>query len=352
MMIFLNITMLAIIAFGTWWLTGIDKTVSGEGKRDRHFPRLLRCGAILFLAAVFLWFIEQRDSGYGGVGLLIIIPISVALLLRGSLAEFFTHGVLRMVDPALYDDRELDLKKQQLHLDNIARLIHSGQREKAIQLCEELKQSGEVDATTLATTLEYLGVPQTGTKIIKPLAKVDELQSQGKFAEAELMLNSLLTDNPRDLEAAMKLMRLYAQDLRRPDQATAVLRKLEKQPYIAASLIDFARRSINEWSQTSRETAQTVPSIEPMKVESVETLLAQKFFGSAVELLENQIKAQPQDFDLRLKLAEVQATYCHNFSRAEKIVRQMETDVSLSAVQIASAKAKLTAWREDYLDRK
>ena len=38
-----------------------------------------------------------------------------------------------------------------------------------------------------------------------------------------MILNSLLAQNPRNLDAAMMLMRLYAQDLHRPEKAEEVL---------------------------------------------------------------------------------------------------------------------------------
>jgi protein involved in temperature-dependent protein secretion len=79
--------------------------------------------------------------------------------------------------------------------------------------------------------------------------------------------------------------------------------------------------------------------------QTVDELLAQGFFGTAVELLEKKIKAQPQDFELRLKLAEVHAANCKNFQRAEKIIRQMGTDSSFSPQQIELARAKFKDWR-------
>lgn len=340
--------LVAVITLGTWWLSGIDQTGS-ENRRGWYFFRALRCSVVLFLVGVFLWFIEQRNSGYGGVPLLIIIPIGIVLIMRGNLAEFFAHGFMRMVDPAFYDDRALDLKKAERQMDVLAHLINSGQRDRAIKLCEDLKRTGEVDETTLEMTLEFLGVKPERAPQRKPLQEAAQLQTQGRFAKAEQVLHLLLKQNPADIGAAMLLLRLYAQDLRQPGKAAMVLRELEKQPGVAAGYVEFARRSVDEWNRTP---VKAVPVSEPPKIESVEELLAQKFYGSAVELLENQIKAQPQDFELRLKLAEVQALHCHNLARAEKIVRQLETDVTLSAVQIASAREKLKLWQERSLSLK
>jgi thioredoxin-like negative regulator of GroEL len=339
-MIVLNTVVLALVATGAWWLTGIDKTAGGESKRSRHFTRALRCVAVLFLAAVFIWFVEQPGMGFAGIPFLIIIPVSIALLLRSSVSELFTHGFLRFLDPALHDDRPLDPGKSRRYQDAIARLIQNGQRDEAIKLCEELKLSGEVDLVTLENTLEFLGVKQDRAQMPKPLAQAARLRAEGKFAEAEQRLKSLLAQNPADAGAAMMLMRLFTQDLRQPGKAHEILRQLEKQPHVSASHVEFARRSIDEWSRPMPEKTEVAAPPE-----SVEELLAQGFLGTAIERLEEQIKAQPQDFALRLKLAEIHAVRCKDFQRAEKIIRQMETSSNFSPPQTESARAKLKEWR-------
>jgi hypothetical protein len=346
-MIVLNIGFLTVIAMGVWWLTGIDKTPGGESKRDQHLARAIRCALVLFLAAILLWLAES-DAGYAGVPLLMIIPVSIALLLRSSISEFFAHGFLRLIDPMLHDDRPIDIGKSRRYLDTIGHLIRNGHRDDAIKLCEELKQSGEVDIMTLEMTLEFLGVKQQRTRNQTPLHEAAQLRTQKKFTEAEQLLKSLLLKNPSDVDAALMLVRLYAQDLREPGRVHEVLRALEQQPHPPASHIEFARRSIGEWGRSQ-------PGIEAVaepKAESVDELLEQKLFGSAIELLENQIKAQPQDFDLRLKLAEVQAVRCENFQTAEKIIRQMEVDQDFSREQIERARFKLKEWRGAPLPRK
>jgi len=345
-MIFLNIGILVIVALGAWWLTGLDKSFNGESKRDRHFTRALRTVAVVFLIAGFLWTVED-DLGYGGVPLLLIIPVSIALLLRSSISELFAGGFMRLIDPTLHDERELDLKRAQRHRDNIAWLIHHGQRDQAIKLCEELKLSGELDAATLETTLEFLGIKQERTVWQRPLNEAAQLRAQGKFAEAEQSLKTLLEKNPADASAAVMLMRLYTQDLRQPNRAAEVLRELKKQPHVSVDHIGFAQRSLVEWSQPKLN-----PVVEETAPESLEEMLAKSFFGSAIELLEQKIKAQPGDFELRLKLAEVHAVHCDNFPRAEKIVRQIETENIFSAAQVASADAKLKEWRESRRQRK
>ena len=338
-MILLNIGVLALVAGGAWWLTACDKTAGGESKRTHYFFRTIRCIAIVWLAGVFLWFMEDRGGGYGGIALLLIIPPALALLLRSAIAEVFTQGFLRLLDPTLHDDRPFDPGKSRRYMDTIAHLIKNDRRDEAVKLCEELQRSGEVDVVTLENTLEFLGVKQERMQTPRPLAVAAELRAQGKFAEAERLLQPLLAKNPADTGAAMMLIRLYAQDLGQPGKAREVLGQLEKQPHVAASHVEFARRSIDDWSRQKPEKAEI--ATQP---ESVDELLAQGFFGSAIERLEEKIKAEPQDFELRLKLAEVHAVHCKNFQRAEKIISQMQAVANLSPSQLASAWAKLKEW--------
>jgi thioredoxin-like negative regulator of GroEL len=339
-MLYLNIGILLLIAVLAWWLTGFDKSVTGESKRGRHFERALRCVVVVVVSAVLLWVLENPGLGLAAAPFLMIIPLSIALIMRSSVSEVFAHGFLGFLDPALHDRRPLDPGKSRRFQDAIARLIQNGQRDEAIKLCEELKLSGEVDLVTLENTLEFLGVPQANSKRENPLTQAAQMRAEGKFAEAEQRLKSLLAQNPADAGAAMMLMRLFAQDLRQPGKAHEVLRQLEKQPHVAASHVEFARRSIDEWSRPKPE--KTEAAAPP---ESVEELLAQGFLGTAIERLEEQIKAQPQDFALRLQLAEIHAMRCKDFQRSEKMIRQMETSSNFSPQQTESARAKLKDWR-------
>ena len=224
------ITFIALTAVGAfvWWLTGRDKSYGGESKQGRHFTRMLRTLTVVFLA----WLMSV-----GGVVVLLFAPMAIALVLRSSISEIFAGGFLRLLDPAFYDGRELDLKRPQRHRDNLAWLIHHGKREEAIKLCEELKQSGELDETTLADALEFLGVKQNRAAPERPLNRAARLRVEGKFSEAESLLKSLLAKNPADTGAALLLMRLYAGDLRQPSRAAEVLRVLETQKHVERAQI-------------------------------------------------------------------------------------------------------------------
>ena len=180
----------------------------------------------------------------------------------------------------------------------------------------------------------------------KPLVDAGRLRQQGRFDEAEALLKTMLQKNPEDIGAAMSLMRLYAEDLRQPGRAHEVLRALGQQRHVSADHLEFARRSIDDWARA--KPAGPSPAAgngPPPKAESIDDLLAQGGIGTVIELLEAQIKAQPGDFGLQLRLAEVYAVNCKNLSRAGKIIQQMERTAYFNPEQIALAGAKLREWQ-------
>jgi len=349
--ILINIGVLAVIAGATWFLTGLDKTSGGESKRGHHLTRALRCVAILFLAAFLLLLLEQRNLSPGDLPLIILCPIIMALILRSSVTELFTQGCLGLLDPAFRDQRPLDLHQTRRYQDTIAHLIHTGQQADAIKLCEQLKQSGELDRSILEHTLEFLGVKQSHPAHTPPLVEAARLRAEGKFSAAERLLQSLLEKNRADEGAAIMLMRLYTQDLRQPERALDVLHALEKQPLVSRDHLDFARRSLDEWSRPHSEPAGPAGPADPdipaplALPPTVDNLIAQRSLGTAVELLEEQIQARPDDFSLRMKLAEVHAVHCKNLRRAENIIQQLRGTGSFTPQQAAWAQAQLKQWR-------
>jgi len=106
------IAVLAVVALGTWLLTGFDKSPGGESKRDHHLTRALRTVGVVFLLAMFI-LAMGGNPGMGGIPFLIIIPMAIAIILRSSLSEVFAHGFLGLIDPELRDQRKFDPKKAQ-----------------------------------------------------------------------------------------------------------------------------------------------------------------------------------------------------------------------------------------------
>ncbi|HVU26573.1 MAG TPA: tetratricopeptide repeat protein [Verrucomicrobiae bacterium] len=333
-----NFVVLVFAISGFWWLSGYDSRLTGEYEKADRTRRMIRCGITLLLiepAFWCLWQYAQHDDRAAGMAY-IMFTLPLAFIWVGCLSEMFAHGFHWLIDPE--DKREFDAHKQIRDLDTLAALVRNGRKEEAIKLCRALKESGDASATAMDVMLERLGVSQNQIQKPKPLMEASRLREQGRFAEAELILNSLLQENPGNVDAALMLMRFYAQDLKRGDKAHEVLKSLKQQPYVSASHIEFASRSIHEWrNPRPQETvAETLP-------ESVEELLAQGYFGTAIEVLEQKIESQPEDFDLRVKLIEIYAVHFNDFPSVEKILRQMEA--FFTPAQIESARAKLRELR-------
>jgi tetratricopeptide (TPR) repeat protein len=336
-----NMVVLTLAAVGSWWLSGYDAKLTGANEQEDFIRRAIRCGITLFLVELAFWnlwrYWRYNDQGSGILYLFIMLPL--VAIWCGCISELVSEGFHWLIDPG--DHREFDPHPGRHDLDTIASLIQDGRKEEAIQLCQRLKESGDVNILTLETMLEHLGVKPDNVKKSRPLTESDRLRSRGKLNEAEALLNSLLAENPSNVDAALMLMRLYAQDMHRSDKASEVLRSLETQPNVPSAPIEFARRSIDEWSNPTPK--KSVVEVQP---ESIDELVARKYFGTAIEILERKIKEQPQAFDLWLKLAEVHGQHCGNVKRAEKIVQQIEANAAFSPKQIQLAKVKLKEWEE------
>ena len=325
----------ALVALAFWWLSGHDTKVTGENRSDDIIRRAIRCGLGLFLLAMLV-------ALPGAVQSLVWMPLILALqalIWCGCLIELGARWFHRLVDPE--DKRTFDPDKNLRELDLVASLINQGRREDAIQLCQSLKESGDVNVLTLETLMEHLGVKSDPVRRTRPLVEAGRLRSQGKFPEAATLLRSLLAENPANMDAAMMLMRLQAGDLHQPDQAAAVLASLEKQPHVSPAYVEFARRSIAEWSAGKPRSEAAPP-----QPESLEQLLAGGYWGSAIEILEQQVKEQPGDFEAQIKLAELYGRHCGDLPRAEKIVRRIETHPGFKPEQIQNARARFEEWRK------
>ena len=336
-MILVNIILVVLAGLTLWWLSGFDPKVTDENPQKDYLRRAWRCLATVILLWIFFGPNAVR-VGYAFVPLILIIPPSLGLLWCGCLAALFARGFHRLVDHA--DNREYDPNQSARDLDRVASLLKSGRHEEAAQLCEALKKSGDANILVLETMLARAGIQQEGFKQPKPLAEAHRLRSEGKFSEAEMILKSLLVENLPNVDAALMLMQLYVQDLRRSDKAAEVLRSLENQTHIPAAHLEYARRSIIEWGQ--RKSAPAAAALP----ESLDELLACGYPGTAIEILERKIKERPKDFDLWLKLAEAHGLHSSNIHRAEKIVQKIEHNHGFSAEQIQVAKARLKEWRE------
>jgi hypothetical protein len=335
-----NIGVQVLVMAVAWWVSGFDTRLTNENARADFFRRGFRCLLTFVLIELMFWaawhstVTRDRLSGF----IYIAMSIPLALYWSGCISNLLAHFFHALIDSN--DKRPFDPKQESRILDSIGQLVRSGRKEEAIRMCELLKTTGEVSEASLALTLEHLGVAQK-TGRVKPISEADRLRSAGKFNEAELMLKALLQENPKDLEAVMMLVRLYINDLNQPDNATKVVAELEKQPHVPPAFLEIARRTI-----TDRASPLTPPVETVGHPESVEEMLAQGFFGTAAETIEAKIKEKPEDFDLRLKLLEIQTVHCKNPAQAQKILRDMQADPMFTRAQIESARLKVESWRK------
>jgi tetratricopeptide (TPR) repeat protein len=330
-----HLAALAFVGLAFWWLSGYDAKVTGGDKMQDLIRRAARCGITLLLLGLLL----VLPGALSVMPLLLLIGGMLALVWAGCIAELFARWFHHLVDPA--DEREIDPDKGLRDLDMIASLVKNGRREEAVQLSRKLRESGDVSVLVLETRLEHLGIKLESVQKPRPLTDAYHLRMQGRFQEAESILKPLLAEDPRNVDAAMMLMRIYAQDLRQPQKAVEILEALEKQPHVSPNHVEFARRSIDEWSQ-----GKPKPEKVDAPPESIDEMLAQGYLGTVIEILEQKIEEQPGDFDLWIKLAEVHALHCGNIHRAEKIVRQIETSPGFTPEQAQNARTKLGEWRK------
>ena len=216
-----------------------------------------------------------------------------------------------------------------------------------------LLQTAPEHRTALELTLHHLDAPlppppeSDSAEESDPLAEASRLRQAGKFNEAETILTALLKKEPSNVNAALMLIRLYGQDMRQSDKAARVLRALEKEAHVSASYIEFARRSIMEWqTRPARAAANATPQEQEPMPESVEELIEKKYWGSAIDLLERQCQAQPENLDGWLKLAEVHGVHCANIQLAEKTIHRIVTNPRFNVAQREHAQSRLREWRK------
>jgi hypothetical protein len=343
--ILLNIIVLGAAAAVSWWLSGYDVNVRGENIIEDHIRRGIRCGfSLFFVEVLFLtaWWSYHGDKFAGFLFLPVLVAFAILWAGCGSeLGAGFFHG---LIDPP--DKRGYYPQKGLRELDAVGDLIRGGHKQEAIQLCQMLLQHSDDNRAALEMTLHHLGVPQPQMKERKPLAEAHRLRQEGKFDQAEMILSALLAENPSNVEAAIMLMRVYTQDMRCQEKAVEILRSLEQQRHVSPAYVEFARRSLEEWQKPRTEE----PPAEPIP-ESLEEMIANNHFGTAVETLQQQVTDEPKNFEAWMKLAEVYGKHCSDLRMAEKIVRQIETNRAFNAEQIRQARSKLGEWRELPLKR-
>jgi len=228
---------------------------------------------------------------------------------------------------------------------------------------------------------------------------VNQKCREGRFGEAETLLKKLLEKDSLNEQAFTQLVRLYCQDMKNRPAAEKLIAGARET--FSAKLLDFLDRSLDEWMRLPIRSLVkrrkfldwfrhpnpvepafkkisilappiTSPRVEPeaddllaahlervkqsrKKVrdtagmtDPIEKLLAEERLGSAVEMLQQQSKKQPKNFDLWLRYAEAQGLHCGNLTTARTIIRQMERSGNFRKSQIKKAYTRLKKWHDKH----
>jgi len=77
------------------------------------------------------------------------------------------------------DELGWEIDRSLRDLDTLARLVHSGHRKEAIQLCLKLRKSGDASVLALETILEHLGIKQNFVHPPDPVVAASQLRRDG-----------------------------------------------------------------------------------------------------------------------------------------------------------------------------
>jgi tetratricopeptide (TPR) repeat protein len=326
-----------------WWISGYDSRVTGAYPKEDFIRRAIRCGVTLVLLTM------ATLNGF----IAIFIFLSLGIFWAGCGAEFFSQQIHKLIDPE--DKREFDPKETERKLDLLAQLTRERRIDEALDLCEKLEKSGEGSPLALEATIHRL-YQETLDSIAtsEPLSEIRRLCELKQFDQAELQLKQLLAGQPKNWAAVLMLMRIYAGDMSQPEKALAFLQSANKSP-LHQAFVKYARLSVTEWTAGANlppivanpilADVLSQPPPVPIVVEiTVEELLKNGQLSTAVELLENDVRERPQNFDASLKLAEVYAVYCADHHRATKIIQKLEHSPAFTPEEIQLARAKLREW--------
>ena len=344
-MSFLQASIILVVLGGgaTWWLSGYNAHVIGSGGQRGVTRRLLRCLFSLVLLEGIFWFLWRFKHQGDLASALIPIPIFLALgfFWMGAVGEVFSAAFGKLLES---NNRPAhDAKKEEEGLRRLRQLIQEGRLDEVMKLGERLRRSGDVNPFVLDAMLQQMGAEDPFADKIECLSKARRMREAGRFSEAEELLRGVLKSHPDYAEAAVLLIQIYVQDLGQGAKAAEVMRSLREQPGVSEGMLQFARFLLSE---AGRMDLDVKTSSEPVpEAESVDTLISQWRFSSAITLLKDRVRVQPEDFEAWSKLAEVNGQHCGRFQEVERIIRLMEMERHFSPEQIQSIRDKLKEWR-------
>ncbi|MEI8291553.1 MAG: hypothetical protein WCH99_18950 [Verrucomicrobiota bacterium] len=326
---------LALTNFLTW----LACRHLGPAKARHYWIANLAPSLYMFGVLQFRLYCETNgQAGHLGVLYMIVGLFLLPLPFIDAITAVVTKAFMSWLDSS--DDDYEEPYTEAEEIDELTRLLKEGKQEEALKHCHGLNKPGGINPRTLETIFIFHGTPESA-EILLPLTKAKEMRSQQNFLAAEDLLKKKLARRPDDVEAALLLMRIYAEDLHSPDAAKKILKQFCKRNPVKRDFIAGAEASIAAWSRPKPK--EKYPAELPA-TGSVSYLLAQGYYGSAIEILEGEIEANPKDLDLRLQLAEVFAVRCGEIERAGKVIQKMQRIFSPEQMEVA--RAKLKQWRE------
>ena len=260
----------------------------------------------------------------------------------------------------------LTLLKQFIHCTE----IHHDHRSVAVaQMAEWMSQAGHP-----FNPKDY----EVKREALKPntlFEKVDHLLKTGDIGRAEHLLSEALRADNLNEQAFIRLVRLYAQYRKDLQGAERLIESARH--YFSPTLLEMLSNYIQDWHQlampkesendgriklvsAAKESEKPDPIEEYLKrikesekphemkyySDTIERALAEHRYGTAIDLLKEKAKAEPDNFVLWLRYAETYAVDCCDFHSAEKILRQMGKSRLFSAEQMDQAKRECIKWQE------
>ena len=346
-MTFIHISIVVAVStlLVAWWLSRYDSRVVGDGRGWDVFRRILRCILTVAMVQAIFWCFWRYTRNGDAVSGLVPIPILLVLAFfwAGAVSEIFSRGFGKLFDS---DGRVAsDPRKGEEGLRQLSKLVEEGRQEEALRLSRKLRKSDDTNVIVLEAMLQRLGLDEQSDRG-KLMAMARQLHGERRITEAERVLASLLERHPNDAQAAVFLIRIYTQDTHEPAKAVEVLRSLEQQSGISPGMIDFARSLLTAQKQPE-PLEESAPASAPGPA-SVDELIAQRRFGSAIDTLKERLRDHPDDFETWLKLAEVNGRHCGSLQQVENIIRLLEGDSCFSPEQVQLLRSRLDDWRKEW----
>jgi hypothetical protein len=234
------------------------------------------------------------------------------------------------------------------------------------------------------------------TRPLASLTEVSRLVDRGDYDAAESVLARIIGDEPENLAASVMLVRLHGQYRHDREKAERVLDQLAKQPFTPEAMVEYLRRSIEEWFSPGALAPEGPPKAEtplappgsrkhtPVRITleapaicrpanaapdssnpdtaapgkpveitqglsaTVANLVADGRLGTAVEELEARVRQDPRNLETLLELAQVHILNCDTLKPAERIFNRIELDPRFDPDAKEMARSKLKEWRNQY----